>query len=77
MDYLLDLLSIVIQPFMPTTSDEIRQQLNIKDTVYAIENAFRCYLPAGHTVGQAKPLFKRIEKELVDAYRARFAGKTK
>lgn len=71
------LLSIVIQPFMPTTSDEIRQQLNIKDTVYAIENAFRCYLPAGHTVGQAKPLFKRIEKELVDAYRARFAGKTK
>ena len=47
---------------MPTTSDEIREQLNMKDTVYALENAFRTYLPAGHTVGQARPLFKRIEK---------------
>ncbi|CAF4001912.1 unnamed protein product, partial [Rotaria sp. Silwood1] len=56
------LLSLVLQPFMPTTSDEIRQQLNIKEGVYALENAFRCYLPSGHTIGQARPLFKRVEK---------------
>ncbi|CAF1155972.1 unnamed protein product [Rotaria sordida] len=71
------LLSLVLQPFMPTTSDEIRQQLNINESVYALENAFRCYLPAGHTIGQAKPLFKRIEKALVEEYRLRFAGQKK
>ena len=62
---------------MPTTSDEIREQLNMKDTVYALENAFRTYLPAGHTVGQARPLFKRIEKALADEYRLRFSGQKK
>jgi methionyl-tRNA synthetase len=71
------LLSLVLQPFMPTTSEEIRQQLNLKETVYALENAFYCYLPAGHTVGQARPLFKRVEKNLVDEYRLRFSGQKK
>ena len=68
------LLSLVLQPFMPTTSNEIREQLNLKDTVYALENAFRTYVPAGHTIGQARPLFKRIESALADSYRKRFSG---
>jgi methionyl-tRNA synthetase len=71
------LLSLVLQPFMPTTADEIRTQLNIKETVFALEDGFRCYLPAGHTIGQAQPLFKRIEKAQADDYRARFAGQKK
>jgi methionyl-tRNA synthetase len=62
---------------MPTTSEEIRQQLNIKESVYALETAFRCYLPAGHTIGHGQPLFKRIEKSLVDEYRLRFSGHKK
>lgn len=62
---------------MPTTADEIRQQLNIKDTVYALETAFRCYLPVGHTIAQARPLVKRVEKPLVDDYRLRFSGQKK
>ncbi|CAF0956997.1 unnamed protein product [Adineta ricciae] len=69
------LLSLVLQPFMPTTSNEIRHQLNVEQTVYALENSFRCYLPAGHSIGQAVPLFKRVEKPLADTYRERFAGK--
>jgi methionyl-tRNA synthetase len=71
------LLSLVIQPFMPTTSDEIRRQLNVKEQVYELENAFRCYLPAGHTIGQARPLFKRVEKDLAEKYRDRFSGQKK
>ena len=59
---------------MPTTSDEIRQQLNLKDTVFALEAGFRRYLPVGHTVGHAQPLFERIEKGLADDYRLRFSG---
>ena len=62
---------------MPTTSNEIREQLNFKEPVLALENAFRCYLPAGHTVGQARPLFKRVEKPLTDEYRLRFSGQKK
>ena len=62
---------------MPTTSEEIREQLNIKDSVFALETAFRCYLPVGHTIGQARPLFKRIEKTLADEYRLRFSGQKK
>ena len=71
------LLSLVLQPFMPTTADEIREQLNIKEPVYALETAFRCYLPAGHAIAQARPLFKRVEKALADDYRARFSGQKK
>lgn len=62
---------------MPTTAEEIRQQLNLQEPVYALDTAFRCYLPAGHTVGQARPLFKRVEKTLADDYRLRFSGQKK
>lgn len=68
------LLSLVLQPFMPTTANEIREQLNAPQAAYVLDNAFRCYLPAGHTIGQARPLFKRVEKSLADEYRLRFNG---
>lgn len=71
------LLSLVLQPFMPTTSEEIREQLNFKGPAYALETAFRCYLPPGHTIAQARPLFKRVEKALADDYRLRFSGQKK
>ena len=68
------LLSLVLQPFMPTTANVIREQLNLKDKVFALENAFRSYIPAGHTIGHAVPLFKRIEDTLANQYRQRFSG---
>ncbi len=68
------LLSLVLQPFMPTTADEIRQQLNAQQLSYALENNFRCYLPCGHKIGQARPLFEKLEQPLIDEYRLRFSG---
>jgi methionyl-tRNA synthetase len=62
---------------MPTTCNTIREQLNIKESLYALDNAFHCYLPPGHTIGQARPLFKRIEKTTVDELRLRFSGQQK
>jgi methionyl-tRNA synthetase len=59
---------------MPTTADEIRQQLNAKDLVYALENSFRCYLPTDHKIGQSKLLFEKIEQTLADEYCLRFSG---
>ena len=40
--YLLSL-SLVLQPFMPSTSNEICQQLDIQRPVYALETTFRWY----------------------------------
>lgn len=68
------LLSLVLQPFMPTAADEIRQQLNAQGLIYALENAFRCYLPAGHKIGPARCLFKKLEKTLINEYSLRFSG---
>ncbi len=68
------LLSLVLQPFMPTTSNEIRQQLNAQHLNYALENHFRCYLPSGHQIGHAHPLIEKIEQSLIDEYRSRFSG---
>jgi hypothetical protein len=46
---------------MPTTVDQIRQQLNAQGLIYTLENSFRCYLPAGHKIGQARPLFEKMK----------------
>jgi methionyl-tRNA synthetase len=59
---------------MPTTANEIRQQLNAQHLIYALENYFRCYLPPGHQIGQARPLFEKIEQSLIEEYHARFSG---
>jgi hypothetical protein len=58
---------------MPTTADEIRRQLNIQDVIYALENTFRCYLPIGHKIGQAKPLFEILKPSLIHEYNLRFS----
>jgi hypothetical protein len=42
---------------------------------YALENNFRCYLPSGHKIGQARPLFEKLEQTLIDEYRLRFSGR--
>ncbi|CAF3599045.1 unnamed protein product [Rotaria sp. Silwood1] len=55
----------------------ITSALPYVNNVPHLENAFRCYLPSGHTIGQARPLFKRVEKALTDEYRLRFAGHNK
>jgi hypothetical protein len=59
---------------MPTTADEIRQQLNAQDLFYALQHSFRCYLPTDHKIGLSKPFFEKIEQILTDEYRLRFSG---
>ena len=59
---------------MPTTANEIRQQLNAQHLNYALETHFRCYLPPGHKIGQARPLIEEIEESLIAEYRTRFSG---
>lgn len=69
------LLSLLLQPFMPTTSEEIRKQLNAQEPNYALETHFRCYLPSGHKIGQSRILFEKLDSTLIEEYRLRFSGR--
>jgi methionyl-tRNA synthetase len=63
-------LSILIQPFMPKTSESIQEQLKVKDLTWEdigkpLEN---------HKVGQAKLLFSKLEDEQVEELKIKFSG---
>ncbi|MBR0599119.1 methionine--tRNA ligase [Sinanaerobacter chloroacetimidivorans] len=60
------IISILIYPFMHTTSKEIRKQLGIWYADVAWEDAFRFNMMSGETVKKGDPIFPRldIEKEL-------------
>lgn len=46
------LLSILIHPYMPTTSETIRKQLNVSETSLVLPERIMCFLPAGHIIGK-------------------------
>ncbi|MCX8171653.1 MAG: methionine--tRNA ligase subunit beta, partial [Candidatus Bathyarchaeota archaeon] len=52
-------LSIILEPFIPVTAQKIRALLNIRDKVFWDE-AYKPLL-AGHEIGEAEPLFSKIE----------------
>lgn len=62
----LRIVSVLIQPFMHTTSDEIRKQLGLWYADVAWEDAFTFDMMQGEQVKKGKPIFPRldIEKEL-------------
>ena len=74
------LISLLIEPFMPKLSSGILKQLNITlDDVNILkgENAFKCFLKPGHTIGVPEPLIREIKKDEIEALQKRFAGPQK
>ncbi|GAA5989963.1 hypothetical protein JCM11641_002929 [Rhodosporidiobolus odoratus] len=69
---LIYLLSALVQPFMPSTSDSIVAQLDA--TPRSIPNEFSIDLLPGHKLGQAQHLFSRIDSKMVPVWRAQFGG---
>jgi len=72
-------LAVVIEPFLPYTSKEIFDQLNLTcgDADCGIEYKMHLDLEPGHQLGKPKVLFRKLEdKEIVD-FRKRFGGKKK
>ncbi len=65
-------LSILIEPYLPATSAEIKKQMNLPDSKWADIGK---PLPAGHQIGEPKPLFRKIEPKEIEALKAKFAGK--
>ncbi|XP_075988296.1 methionyl-tRNA synthetase 1 isoform X2 [Anticarsia gemmatalis] len=74
---LVALLCTLLAPYMPETTRKLREQLNIDAEKLRInpENpSLLQYLPSGHTIGKPEPLFTKIEAELLDTLRAKYAG---
>lgn len=72
------LLSAVLEPYMPTVSHSIREQLQAPPTCASAQlqgpGSFVCSLPAGHRIGTVSPLFQKLENEQIEALRKRFGG---
>ena len=65
-------LSALIYPFMPATSDAILIQLNAPARV--VPEALSTDILPGHAIGKPEHLFKKIEENMADVWRARFGG---
>ncbi|EDV21001.1 uncharacterized protein TRIADDRAFT_31114, partial [Trichoplax adhaerens] len=70
------LLSILLQPYMPTTSKEILSQAKLVDDYSVITDKFVCLLPAGHRIGKPKHLFEKIEPSKTEEFKTKYGGRT-
>ncbi|XP_044299033.1 methionine--tRNA ligase, cytoplasmic isoform X1 [Varanus komodoensis] len=68
------LLSVILQPYMPTMSATIQEQLCVSAHCNVVTNDFVCTLPAGHQIGTVSPLFQKLETEHIENLRKRFGG---
>ncbi|XP_077339727.1 methionine--tRNA ligase, cytoplasmic isoform X1 [Lithobates pipiens] len=68
------LLSIMLQPYMPTISSVIREQLLMPEEANVLTNDFPCILQSGHHIGNVSPLFQKLENDQIESLRKRFGG---
>ncbi|KAG6909065.1 hypothetical protein DXG01_002218 [Tephrocybe rancida] len=69
---LIYVLSALIYPFMPATSDSILVQLNAPARV--VPNVLSTDILAGHAIGKPEHLFKKIEDNMTEVWRNKFNG---
>jgi methionyl-tRNA synthetase len=73
------LLAMLLQPFIPSVSSKIQQQINWKilegDLNEKKDNSlFTQLLPSGHRIGEPSPLFSRLEDKSVAYYKEKYSG---
>lgn len=68
------LLSALIHPFMPETSDAILKQLDAPPRAVPEDGKFYLDLLPGHKIGVASHLFKQIDPKQEDIWRVQFGG---
>ncbi|KAK9871150.1 hypothetical protein WA026_011432 [Henosepilachna vigintioctopunctata] len=69
------LLSVILSPYMPETSENIRKQLNAKEYLLVPDSGIVNFLPEGHVIGDPSPLFTKIEQTQIEDLKKKFAGK--
>lgn len=58
-------LSSLCEPFLPFTADKLREILNVERMDWKTITTSTALIEAGHTIGEAKLLFDKIEDELI------------
>uniref|UniRef100_A0A8C2VPI6 Methionine--tRNA ligase, cytoplasmic n=2 Tax=Chinchilla lanigera TaxID=34839 RepID=A0A8C2VPI6_CHILA len=72
------LLSVMLQPYMPTVSATIQAQLQLpRPACSVLPTDFLCTLPAGHQIGTVSPLFQKLENDQIESLKQRFGGQAK
>lgn len=69
---LIYVLSALVYPFMPATSEAILTQLNAP--ARTVPKELSIDILAGHRIGKPEHLFKKIEEKMADIWRDKFAG---
>lgn len=69
------LLCTLMEPFMPDSSANLKSQLNTEPSQHALIDNFVCLLPHGHKIGKPTPLFKKLEQDIINGLKAKYAGK--
>ena len=62
-------LAYMLKPFLPSKADKIAEIMNIESLDNW--NDAKVELPTGHEINKAKPLFKKIDDEEIDAQKAK------
>ncbi|KAM8977821.1 methionine--tRNA ligase, cytoplasmic isoform 2-T2 [Pelodytes ibericus] len=68
------LLSVMLQPYMPTVAGVIQDQLLMPEEAKVLTSDFRCTLYSGHHIGAVSPLFQKLENDQIESLRKRFGG---
>ncbi|GFS64670.1 methionine--tRNA ligase, cytoplasmic [Trichonephila clavipes] len=69
------LLCTLMEPYMPDTCNSLKVQLNTQPIHHVLVDNFVCLLPPGHKIGKPGPLFKKIEQEVINELKAKYAGR--
>ncbi|KAE9394432.1 methionyl-tRNA synthetase [Gymnopus androsaceus JB14] len=69
---LIYVLSALIYPYMPATAAAMLTQLNAP--IRAVPDVLSTDILSGHTIGTPEHLFKKIEENMADKFRAKFGG---
>jgi len=69
------LLSVLIQPYMPSLSAKLQTQLAAPASVNVMPERLHCLLPPGHKIGDPSPLVEEIKPALIETLKTKYAGK--
>uniref|UniRef100_A0A915Q0I5 Methionine--tRNA ligase, cytoplasmic n=1 Tax=Setaria digitata TaxID=48799 RepID=A0A915Q0I5_9BILA len=67
------LISIMLHPYMPSTSAKIREHCGLP-TLAMLPNTPVAFLKPGHRIGEPKPLFVKMERSEIDLFKKRFGS---
>ncbi|XP_042913343.1 methionine--tRNA ligase, cytoplasmic, partial [Parasteatoda tepidariorum] len=69
------LLCTLMEPYMPDTCANLKSQLNTERIHHVLIDDFVCLLPSGHKIGKPSPLFKKIEQDVINELKTKYAGR--